>query len=267
MEITVVVENLVYQKGLKAEHGLSLYFEDGGKRFLFDTGQSHCFYDNARKLGVDISKVDYLIISHGHYDHTGGMKEFMKRNERAQIIIQKEAFVPKYHHGKYIGMPHNFNLSEKRLQYPGRKMWLSDHVCVMGRPQIVYEDDCHRLGFHIGNHDELREDSFQDELFICITQNGQLSIISACSHNGISNMIESAKKEFQLPLQSIVGGLHLQNESEKALMRLCQRLEFQQVKNLALGHCTGVEAYSFLKEHCRIRLGYLHTGKKTIINK
>ena len=87
MEITTLIENLVYQSGLVAEHGLSFYMEGCHKKILFDTGQSDRFIANAKALGVDLGDVDALIVSHGHYDHTGGLEAFLKINTKAIIYI------------------------------------------------------------------------------------------------------------------------------------------------------------------------------------
>jgi Metal-dependent hydrolases of the beta-lactamase superfamily II len=92
MKIIMLVENVVYAGGLSAEHGLSLYIEHGGHRFLFDTGQGDRFLKNAQALGVDIEKVEALIVSHGHYDHAGGLKAFCRANTSDENIHKRRSF-------------------------------------------------------------------------------------------------------------------------------------------------------------------------------
>ena len=94
--ITTLVENCVYGRKLQAEHGLSLYIETSEHRLLFDTGASDLFIRNARLLHIDLQKVDYLILSHGHSDHTGGLRHFLELNKQATVVCKREAFSPKF---------------------------------------------------------------------------------------------------------------------------------------------------------------------------
>lgn len=91
-KITTLVENCVYGRKLQAEHGLSLYIETPENRLLFDTGASDLFIRNARLLHIDLQKVDYLVLSHGHSDHTGGLRYFMELNTKATVVCKREVF-------------------------------------------------------------------------------------------------------------------------------------------------------------------------------
>ena len=104
MKITTLIENTTLRPELKAEHGLSLYIETGDRRILFDSGQSGAFADNAEKLGIDLSQVDLCILSHGHYDHGGGLKRFLEVNDHAPVYINRHAFGEYFSSGKYIGL-------------------------------------------------------------------------------------------------------------------------------------------------------------------
>ena len=95
-KITTLVENCVYGRKLQAEHGLSLYIETQEHRLLFDTGASDLFIRNARLLHIDLQKVDYLILSHGHSDHTGGLRYFLELNTQATVVCKREIFSPKF---------------------------------------------------------------------------------------------------------------------------------------------------------------------------
>ena len=115
--ITTLVENCVYGRKLQAEHGLSLYIETSGHRLLFDTGASDLFIRNARLLHIDLQKVDYLILSHGHSDHTGGLRHFLELNKQATVVCKREAFSPKFKDERENGMKHTqtFDLSRFRF--------------------------------------------------------------------------------------------------------------------------------------------------------
>ena len=96
IKITTLVENSVYGKGLQGEHGLSLLVDTGEHRLLFDTGASDLFIRNARILGIDLKEVDFLVLSHGHRDHTGGLHHFLAVNDKAQVVCKRELFRPKF---------------------------------------------------------------------------------------------------------------------------------------------------------------------------
>ena len=96
IKITTLVENSVYGKGLQGEHGLSLLVDTGEHRLLFDTGASDLFIRNARILGIDLKEVDFLVLSHGHRDHTGGLHHFLAVNDKAQVVCKRELFQLKF---------------------------------------------------------------------------------------------------------------------------------------------------------------------------
>jgi 7,8-dihydropterin-6-yl-methyl-4-(beta-D-ribofuranosyl)aminobenzene 5'-phosphate synthase len=114
MKITTLTDNVVNNSYLAAEHGLSMYLETDSLKILFDTGQSDLFVKNAYQLGIDLSQTDFLILSHSHYDHTGGLKAFMKINSKATILAKKDIFIPKFS-GKtrFIGLEKSSELRER----------------------------------------------------------------------------------------------------------------------------------------------------------
>ena len=105
MEITVLLENTTTKEGMETEHGLSLYIKSQGMNILFDMGQTDMFLRNAEKLGIDIADADIAILSHGHYDHGGGLCTFLERNKKAPVYINRNAFIPHFNGTeKYIGL-------------------------------------------------------------------------------------------------------------------------------------------------------------------
>ena len=105
MKIISLLENTTQKCGMEVEHGLSLYIEANGKRILFDMGQSDLFAKNAERLGIDLSEVDVAVISHGHYDHGGGLGCFLSLNSKAPIYLSRHAFGARFNaSGKYIGL-------------------------------------------------------------------------------------------------------------------------------------------------------------------
>ena len=212
MEITTLIENLVYQSGLVAEHGLSFYMEGYHKKILFDTGQSDRFIDNAKALGIDLSDVDALIVSHGHYDHTGGLEAFLKINTKAIIYMKPGAIDAKYHgKDRFIGSTLDPQLLKDRLSLVYERTEIDKGIFIMPHTPLVNAEDTAMHGFQVKEGLQIKDDTFQDELFLTIERNGNLSIISSCSHRGISNMVYEAVRTFSLPVDLILGGFHLKN--------------------------------------------------------
>ena len=115
IQITTLVENVVYGKGLQGEHGLSLLVEVRDRKVLFDTGASDLFIRNARLMGIDLREVDYLVLSHGHRDHTGGLHHFLQLNERATVVCKREALRPKFKDERENGLMHPETLDTTRF--------------------------------------------------------------------------------------------------------------------------------------------------------
>lgn len=128
MRITALTEN-TSKNGLLSEHGLSLYIETENRKILFDTGQSDLFSKNAETLGIDLSEVDLAVLSHGHYDHGGGLKKFLELNNTAKVYMNKHAFEPHYNGTeKYIGLD----------------------VCLKNNERIVFTDEVYNIEKEIG---------------------------------------------------------------------------------------------------------------------
>ncbi|MBQ1381609.1 MAG: MBL fold metallo-hydrolase, partial [Ruminococcus sp.] len=105
MKLIVLTENTTADAAIGCEHGLSLYIETGGKRILFDMGQTALFAENAQKLCVDLARIDFAVLSHGHYDHGGGLQTFLTCNKTAPVFLSRYAFEPHYNGTeKYIGL-------------------------------------------------------------------------------------------------------------------------------------------------------------------
>ena len=203
MKITVLMENTTCRDDLVCEHGLSLYIDAAGKRILFDAGQTGAFADNAKKLGVDLSQVDLCILSHGHYDHGGGLKRFLEVNDHAPVYVSRHAFGD-YYNGeeKYIGLDWEL-LNEERITFVRDNLTLSDqlslHACT-GFPQPYYTAP---YGMKAKRKDVLEDDDFRHEMYLLIRDGERRIIVSGCSHRGAMNI-----KTWFAP-DVFIGGFHL----------------------------------------------------------
>ncbi len=249
MKIVTLIENLVYQKGLIAEHGISLYIDTGNKKILFDTGQSPAFIANAEQLGIDIAGIDAVIISHGHYDHTGGLEAFMKKNSHASVYLKKEALADKYKDkSRFIGITCNKELLKERSIYVNSITEIDKNLFIMPDIPVYNPADTSFNNFFVSGKDGLLQDEFKDELFLAIVKDEKLSVLSSCSHRGISNIAMTAKKQFGLPLHLIMGGFHLKNSGDKQCQSVKNFLAGNTPGNIGVCHCTGIEKFAEMKQ-------------------
>jgi len=265
MVLTTLIENLVYQKGLIAEHGLSFYLETGNLKIVFDTGQGENFIHNSRKMGIDLSQADYLIISHGHYDHIGGLHHFLEINQKAKILLKPQALSSKFQNEQFIGLEQIKELPPSRLEYITSVRHLDYHIFVMPDIKNYFPVDSHKDGFFIQENNEIIPDPFDDELFLSISSNQKITIISSCSHNGITNIIETAKNYFHLPVQTVIGGFHTRKSSDDVLGHIAEYFNTNTINKVGVCHCTGVENFSHLKKAFRAEIFYNYTGTKISI--
>ncbi len=252
MKITVLLENAP-RPGFKAEHGLSLLVEALGRTILFDFGQSDAFARNAQALGADLSKVDFAVLSHGHYDHGGGIAAFLARNDHAPVYVSREAFRNFRHGAKYIGLAPELEKEPRLVRLSGDLTLLPGitlRLCAGLEKRYPSEQD----GLTVGGE----PDAFRHEICLEIREGDRKTLISGCSHNGIENLLS-----WFLP-DRFVGGLHTRNVPLAETASLARALEVTSCTFLT-GHCTGREQFGVLKEVLGDRIEYLYTGQEYLL--
>ncbi len=260
MRTITLMENVCYQAGLKAEHGFSLYIESQETKILFDTGQSSAFADNARLLGVDLSQIDHLVISHGHYDHTGGIVRFLQENSRATIWMHPLALEDKFNGSRYIGIDKSIQLPAQRVQFIEQSRKIAENITLLPQIEIAFPEDCHFQGMTVHHSGSISEDIFADEISIAWQTGNGVTVISGCAHRGISNTMETAKKFTGLPVTRVLGGFHLKGSSFAMIQKLADYFRKERVEQIGVSHCSGVEAYHILRQELQERVFYNHTG-------
>jgi len=266
MRIVTLIENLVYQNGLVAEHGLSIYIETENCKILFDTGQSGLFLQNAFTLGIKIEEIESLVLSHGHYDHTGGLYSFLEKNSKAKIYAKNSIFTPKYSgNSRFIGTPENEERLNNRMIYVDSITEIAENIFIVTDIPISNSIDTHFNGMYKKADGNFIPDEFDDELFLLFKHNNKINIITACSHRGITNICKTATEHFDLPIGLILGGLHMKNSTIEQNEHLIQFFRQIQPESLGVCHCTGIERFAELRKDLESDVFYNFTGNEVVI--
>jgi len=270
MKITTLIENHQDpgQPELKAEHGVSFHIEHGGHIFMSDTGQSGAFADNAKKLGIDLSEVEVLAISHYHYDHGGGLDTFFKVNKQARVYLRKAPMDIDYIADSESGPVRYIGLDKELLKaFDGRIDYITENMMIppgfhllTDIPQVYPKPSGdERLKMQIG--DEKKPDTFEHEMVTVIEGEGGLVILTGCGHNGVLNMVAAVQKVFpDHPILAVMGGCHLHHEKESTVREVAHELLRMKIPAVYTGHCTGDDRVNMLEEVMGERLHRLYTG-------
>lgn len=259
MKITVLAENTAINQDFEAEHGLSLYIETEKDKILFDFGQSDLFLKNAEKSGVDLKNIDFSILSHGHYDHGGGIAHFLKINPQAKIFINESAFFD-YYNGteKYIGIDKSFK-SHPQIQLVGDSFEIKSGFSLYSCNNREKIQPTNPFGLKKWENGVFQDDDFLHEHYLLVEEKGKTILFSGCSHKGLLNIVDWFKPDV------FVGGFHFSKiEDNNQLKEIAERLKSYNTKYYTC-HCTGVEQFNILKSVLGDRLEYLSTGKTVFI--
>ena len=245
LKVQVLMENTACREGICAEHGLSLYLETGGHRLLFDTGQSGRFADNAREMGVALAEAELAVLSHGHYDHGGGLETFLSCNQTAPVYLSRYAFQPHYSGPqRYIGL--DCRLAGNPRLVPVGNYWRLDETLELfscnDRPRPFPADP---YGLYLGDGDRRVPEDFRHEQYLLIHEGGRRILVSGCSHKGVLNLMEWFRPDV------LIGGFHFVKldpegpERETLLAAARQLAQYPAV--YYTGHCTGEAQLALLK--------------------
>jgi len=256
IKVTTLSENTA-KAGFLAEWGISMLVEVDGMKVLFDTGESVSTVHNAQLLGVDLLAVDRIVLSHGHYDHTGGLREVLRRAGQKEVIAHPAVWGKKYGQQKgeperYIGIPFvreglealgaSFNLSAEPVK-------LSDRVMTTGEIPMVTDYEEIDTDLYVKEDGGLKPDSLADDLALVIDAEFGLVVILGCGHRGIVNTLQHAQKLTGKELiYAAIGGTHLLYASEERLEKTAAALKEMGVQYLGVSHCTGFASSAYLAQ-------------------
>lgn len=279
MRITSLLENTTTNEQFKVEHGLSLFIETESYKILFDMGQSDLFAENAKTLGIDLKEVDIAVLSHGHYDHGGGLAKFLTLNDHAPVYVSAKAFERHYNGSeKYIGLDPalqgnarlqviNEEACEASSDVPGKGVAIVSGLTLYTCNHLVRKYNLGSFGLTMVREDdrqkeacenreqkqELLPDDFTHEQYLLIEEKGKRVLISGCSHKGIMDIVEWFEPDVlvggfhfsKLPLDETLAGYAMQLAQHNTMFYTC--------------HCTGKEQYEYMKKYMP-RLEYLSCG-------
>ena len=258
MTVTVLLENTTHRADLQAEHGLSLYVEACGRRMLFDMGQTDAFARNAEVLGVDLSRVDTAVLSHGHYDHGGGLPTFLALNDTSPVYLSRHAFGEHYNgSNKYVGLDPAL-MGHPRLRYTAGKTHVADGLTLFAEASLPSLWEPGTFGLTVRQGNRTVPDPFCHEQYLLMEEKGLRVLISGCSHRGILNIVDQFRPHI------LIGGFHVSKMPlDGELTALAQRLS-EYGTDFYTGHCTGLPQAAFMARHIA-RLHTLSCGNRILL--
>lgn len=254
MKIVTLMENTACRDNLAAEHGLSLYIETGTHRILFDAGQTGAFADNAEKLGIDLNTVDFCILSHGHYDHGGGLKRFLEVNDHAPVYVNSHAFGEHFSSGRYIGLDPGLK-DDPRMIIVEDVLEISEGITLCSCNDLLRPFRFGVFGQSVRKNHVHTDEDYLHEQYLLLEERGQKYCFSGCSHKGLLNILSWFRPDV------FFGGFHFirMDPQGRELSDAVRQLQKFSARYYT-GHCTGSEQYAVLKEALGERIHYLHTG-------
>ena len=251
IRITVLVENSVHRQGLVAEHGISFHIQVGERSLLFDTGQTDLAEINAETLRLPLDRVEAIMLSHGHYDHTGGLPAMLEVVPEARVYLHPAAFENKFSRNQ-AGLSREIGMSDCVAQAIRHRA--GGFIETTARTEIMegvfatgeiprattYEDTG---GAFFLDAEGTRPDPLVDDQALVIDLGRSVIVLLGCAHSGVVNTLEHVRHlTGEKPVSAVIGGLHLGSASEERIQQTIARLRAAQLEILAPAHCTGLPA-------------------------
>ncbi|MCC7145267.1 MAG: MBL fold metallo-hydrolase [Phycisphaeraceae bacterium] len=253
IRVTILVENTVRRQGLIGEHGLAYWIQAHGQRILFDTGQGHALMPNAERLGFDLDQVDAVVLSHGHYDHTGGLRSVLDRAPKSRVYLHPDALLPRYsgqgEKAREIGLaslhPAELRRDESRLVWTTSPTIVVPGITVSG--PVPRHTDYEDTGgdFYLDQHGR-EPDPIRDDQAIYFDTPQGLVVILGCAHAGIINTLGYVQRLTGRPMHAVIGGTHLVNANAERIAKTIAAVGVFGLKVFAPAHCTGPRATAAL---------------------
>lgn len=257
VKVTVVVENTASGDGMIPEHGICFWIEIGSTKVIFDTGQGGALLNNARILGVSLEQAEFVVLSHGHYDHTGGLKAVLQLSPNSKVYAHQAAFQPKFACNEYgrsqaIGMSSMNEKSVRKLAgdviFTTKPTQIADCLFVTGEIPRVTEFENTGGPFFL---DEgcIKSDPLLDDQALFFESSRGIVVLLGCAHAGVINtLLYIQQLTHGKPIHAVMGGMHLLSASRKRMNNTIKYLVRIKPDLLGPAHCTGRAATAELWE-------------------
>ena len=274
MRIINLIENTEGRSGCACAHGLSFYVETKKHRMLLDLGPSGETLQNAQTLGIDLAKVDTVILSHGHYDHSGGILPFAGINDRALIYMQESAVGDYYsdrgrsapERYEYIGIDKNIaKLSQVRFLQGDHRIDDELEIFTIKNRSHKLPSSNKRILVRRGDHFQF--DDFVHEQFLVIREGSKRVLMSGCAHSGILSIMDAFCDKHGKEPDLVISGFHLMKKTEytsdeiREIDEIAGKLKKYSTRFITC-HCTGLPAFDRMKEIMGDQLAYVHSGEE-----
>ena len=257
-EITVLLENTKQESSdFEVEHGLSLFVKTAQSTFIFDCGQTGLAWKNAALMNVDLSEIQFVVLSHSHYDHAAGFPslfEYVKPSilyTGSNFWREKFSYSPDDQEYKYRGCGFtSMDLSNWNVKQIicDDLLQLDDESWLIGNIVRKYDFETIPKKFVCGEDKKL--DDFSDEIVLALREDDRIAVVTGCAHNGIVNIVTTVKQRLNLPIHSVIGGIHLKSADEDRIVNTIETLKTLGVRCFALGHCSGEKIYNYIDDKC-----------------
>ncbi|MDD5706285.1 MAG: MBL fold metallo-hydrolase [Kiritimatiellae bacterium] len=252
VRIVILAENTAEGRGIRGEHGLAFWVETGGRRLLFDAGQGLVLGDNAKALGVDLNSLDAIVLSHGHYDHTGGIGHALDRTARRAISVyaHPDALLPKYRctpEGvRDVGMPQACREALAggcvRLMLAREGAAVVPGIRTTGEIPRRHAEEAADERFCL-DPEGRQDDSLTDDQSLVIETDEGVVLLLGCAHAGLINTLERVRElTGGRPMRAMIGGTHLRSASAERLAWTMRELRRYAIETMFPMHCTGPRA-------------------------
>jgi len=260
VEIKLLSDNAVNKKGLLAEHGLSILLERDEQQLLFDVGQGISAVHNAHVLGITFQS-PLIVLSHGHYDHTGGLMPFVRSSPRTDIFAHSDVFTQRFsstetNDVRNVSVPftkEELGREGVEIHFDNDPREVLDGIWTTGQIARPFIADQRVIGLSL-DVDGRMIDNVLDEIAVVVEGSKKSLLLLGCAHAGVRNTVQQVEAMTEKPLYGIVGGMHLLNVSQRNVRALALFLRERGVEFVAASHCTGCKSANVLSKYLECTL-------------